>query len=196
MIALAVAMAGAGVVVSAAVYQRADHQVAVVMVTRPVPAGAVLTTADLASIGVTVGPGIRVIPAAQIGQVSGEIAAVTLRPSTLLAPSELTTAQPPAPGQDLVVAPAKPYALPTSGLVPGDHVLVIATPGNQGQAGSLADSESLSAPVPAVVEAVDAVPDQDGVDIVDLLVSDANAVAVASQVSTGQFALIVTRRGS
>ena len=95
-----------------------------------------------------------------------------------------------------MVAPAKPYALPASGLVPGDHVLVIATPGNQGQAGSVADSQSLSAPVPAVVEAVDAVPDQDGVDIVDLLVSDANAVAVASQVSSGQFALIVTMRGS
>ncbi len=196
MIALAVAMAGAGVVVSAAVYQRADHQVAIVIVTQPVPAGAVITAADLASSSVTVGPGIRVIPAAQIGEVSGEIAAVALRPSTLLAPSELTTAQPPGPGQELVTAPAKPYTLPASGLVPGDHVLVVATPGDQGQAGSSGGSPSLSAPVPAVVEAINAVPDQDGFEIVDLLVSDATAVAVASQVSTGQFALIVTRRGA
>ena len=196
MIALAVAMAGAGVVVSAAVYQRADHQVAVVMVTRPVPAGAVLTAADVASTSVTVSPGIRVVPAAQIGQVSGEIAAVALRPSTLLAPSELTTSQPPARGQELVPAAAKPYVLPASGLVAGDHVLVIATPGNQGQPGSPAGSPSLAAPVPAVVEAVNAVPDQDGFDIVDLIVSDASAVAVAGQVSTGQFALIVTRRAS
>ncbi len=196
MIALAVAMAGAGVVVSSAVYQHADHQMAVVMVTRPVPAGTALTPADLATTSVTVSPGIRVIPAAQIEQVSGEIAAVALRPSTLLAPSELTTAQPPAPGQELVSAAAKPYALPASGLVPGDHVLVIATPGNQGQAGSPGGSTSLSAPVPAVVEAVDGIPDEDGFDIVDLLVSDASAVAVAGQVSTGQFALIVTRRGS
>jgi hypothetical protein len=196
MIALAVALAGAGVVVSAAVYQRADHQVAVVMVAQPVAAGAVLTTADLASTSVTVGPGIHVIPAAQIGQVSGEIAAVTLRPSTLLAPSELTTAQPPGPGQELVAAPAKPYMLPASGLVPGDHVLVIATPGNQGQAGPSASSPSLTTAVAAVVEAVDTVPDEDGFDIVDLLVSDADAVDVASQVSTGQYALIVTRRGS
>ena len=196
MIALAVAMVGAGVVVSAAAYQRADHQVAVVMVTRPVPAGAVVTAADLATTSVTVSPGIRVVPATQIGQVSGEIAAVALRPSTLLAPSELTTAQPPAPGQELVPAAAKPYALPASGLVPGDHVLVIATPGDQGPASSPAGSPSLSTPVPAVVEAVNAVPDQDGFDIVDLLVGDASAVAVADQVSTGQFALIVTRRGS
>ena len=65
MIALAVAMAGAGVVVSAAVYQRADHQVAVVMVTQPVPAGASITAADLATASVTVGAGIQVIPAAR-----------------------------------------------------------------------------------------------------------------------------------
>ena len=47
----------------------------------------------------------------------------------------------------------------------------------------------------AVIEAVTAVPDSDGFDIVDLLVSDVHGVAVASQVSTGQFALVVTRRG-
>jgi hypothetical protein len=195
MIALAVALAGAGVVVSAAIYQRANHQVAVVMVTQPVPAGAVITAADLARTSVTVGPGIQVIPAAQIGQVSGEIAAVALRPSTLLAPSDLTTTQPPGPGQELVTAPAKPYALPASGLTPGDHVLVVATPGQQGQAGSSAGAPSLSAAVPAVVEAVSGAPDQEGFVVVDLLVSDASAASVASQVSTGQFALIVTKRG-
>jgi hypothetical protein len=195
MIALAVALAGAGVVVSAAVYQRTDHLVAVVMVTQPVPAGAVITPADLASTRVAVGPGIRVIPAVQIGRVSGEIAAVALRPSTLLAPSDLTTVLLPLPGQELVAAAAKPDALPVSGLMPGDDVLIVATPGDQGQAGSSTDAPSLGAPVPAVVEAVNAVPDQDGFDVVDLLVSDANAAAVASQISTGQFALIVTKRG-
>ena len=196
MIALAVAMAGAGVLVSAAVYQRADHQVAVVLVTEPVPAGAVITSADLATTRVAVGSGVQVIPATQLSQVSGEIAAVALRPSTLLAPSDLTTSQPPGPGQEIVAAAAKPYALPASGLVAGDRVLITATPGDQSQAGSAAGSQALVAPVPGIVEAVSDVPDQEGFDVVDLLVSDANAVAVASQVSTGQFALIVTKRGS
>jgi hypothetical protein len=195
MIALAVTMAGAGVVVSAAVYQRADHQVAVIMVTQPVPAGAVVEPADLSTTRITVGSGIRVIPAAQIDQVSGEIAAVALRPSTLLAPSDLTTHQAPAPGQELIAAPTKPYALPASGLQPGDRVLIVATPGQQGQASSSGVTPSLTAPVAGVIEAVDSVPDQDGFDIVDLLVSDRNAVGIASQVSTGQFALIVTQRG-
>lgn len=196
MIALAVAMAGAGVVVSAAVYGRADHRVAVVMVTQPVPAGAVITAGDLSTTSVSVGTGIRVIPAAQLAQVTGEIAAVALRPATLLAPADLTTARPPGPGQVLVPAAVKPSVVPASGLFPGDHVLVVATPGDQGQAGSSAGSPALTAPVPGVVEAVSDVPDPDGLDVIDLLVSDSAGTAVAEQVSTGQFALIVTKRGS
>jgi SAF domain len=196
MLALAVAMVGAGVLVSAAVYQRTDRQVSVVMVAQAVPAGAAITAADLAAASVTVSSSIRVIPASQLGQVTGEIAAVGLRPGTLLASSELTTAQPPAPGQDLVPVSLKPSGLPASGLIPGDRVLIVATPGDQGQAGSPDGPGSLTAPVPGLVVAVDDVPDSAGLDVVDLLVSSANGVAVADQVSTGQFALIVTRRGS
>jgi hypothetical protein len=196
MIALAVAMAGAGVLISAAVYQRADHQVAVVMVTRSVPAGSVIGAADLGTARVAVGGGIQVIPASQLRAVSGEIAAVALRPATLLAPADLTTAQPPGPGQVLVPAAIKPSVLPASGLSAGDQVLILATPGNQGEPSSQSGTPSLTAPVPAVVEAVNAAPDQGGFDVVDLLVRSASGPAVAAQVSTGQFALVVTKRSS
>jgi hypothetical protein len=195
MVALAIAMAGAGVIVSAAVYQRANHQVAVVMVTKPVPVGAVLTPADLSTTHVTVGSSIEVIPAGQIHEVSGDIAAVTLRPSTLLAPSDLTAVRSPVSGQVLIAAPIKPYALPVSGLQAGDHVLIVATPGQQGQEASPSATQPLSSPAPGVVEAVNGVPDADGYDVVDLLVDQGNATPVASQISTGQFALIVTKRG-
>jgi hypothetical protein len=194
-IALAVAMAGAGVVLSAAVYQRADHQVSVVMVTRSVPAGAVITDADLGTASVAVGSGVEVIPAAQLRQVAGEVAAVGLRPLTLLAPSELTTSRPPGPGQAIVAAPIRPADLPASGLAPGDDVLIVATPGDQGQAGTGSAAPALAAPTPAVIEAVDGAPDSEGFDVVDLLISEPQAAAVASQVSTGQFALVVTKRG-
>lgn len=196
MIALAVAMAGAGVLISVAVYGRADHQVAVVMVTRPVASGAVISAADLGTTSVSVGAGIRVTPAAQLAQVAGEIAAVDLRPATLLAPADLTTAQPPGPGQVLVPVSVKPSAVPASGLFPGDHVLVLATPGDQGQAGASPGPPPLTAPMPGVIEAVSDVPDADGLDVIDLLVSETAGVAVAQQVSTGQFALVVTKRGS
>jgi SAF domain len=194
MIALAIAMAGAGVVVSAALYQRADHQVPVVMVTADVPAGAVITARDLAITSVTTPSAIRVIPAAQRGQVSGEVAAVPLRAGTLLAPSDLTSAQPPGPGQQLVPVAVKPSVLPASGLFAGDHVLIVATPGDQGEPGSTGTPQ-LANPVPAVVAAVNTATDASGFDVVDLLVKSADGPAVAEQASTGQFALVVTRRG-
>lgn len=194
MVALAVAMAAAGVVVSAALYQRADRHVPVVMVTVNVPAGAVITAGDLSTTSVAVPPGVRVIPAAQLSQVSGQVAAVALRAGTLLAPSELTTAQPPAPGQQLVPIAVKPSTLPASGLFPGDRVLIVATPGDQGEPGA-AGTQPLAAPVPAVVAAVDTATGSDGLDVIDLLVRAAYGPAVAEQASTGQVALVVTRRG-
>ncbi len=108
MLALAVVMAGTGALTSAAVYRHADHSVPVVLVTAPVPAGAQISSSDLSEASVTVSSGIKVIPAAQLGQVVGEIAAVGLRPGTLLAPGDLTTRQPPAPGEQLVPVAVKP----------------------------------------------------------------------------------------
>jgi SAF domain len=195
MIALAVAMAGTGVVVSAAIYQREDHQVPVVTVTRPVPAGAVVSASDLGTASISLGGGIAVIPASQLRQVVGEVAAVGLQPGTALSPSELTSSRPPARGVELVPAAVRPADLPATGLAAGDRVLVVPTPGVQGQPGAASGAPSLADPVSAAIEAVTSVPDAEGFDVVDLLVNDADAVAVASQVSTGQFALIVTRRG-
>jgi hypothetical protein len=195
MIALAVAMAGTGVVVSAAIYQHADHQVPVVMVTRAVPAGAVISASDLGSTSISLGSGIAVIPASQLRQAAGDVAAVALQPATLLSPADLTSSRPPAPGVELVPAPVRPSDLPATGLAAGDRVLVVPTPGVQGQPGAAAGAPSLAGPVAAAIEAATSVPDSEGFDVVDLLVSDADAVAVASQVSTGEFALVVTRRG-
>jgi hypothetical protein len=196
MLALAAAMAGAGVLVSATVYRQASHSEPVVVVTAPVPPGAVITAADLATADVRVPAGVHVIPGSQLARVSGDVAAVGLRPGTLLAPADLTTSLPPGPGQDLVAIAVKPEALPASGLAAGDHVLIVATPGDQGQAGTSSLPASLPSPVAGVVEAVSTVTDQQGFDVVDVLVAKAVAVAVAGQASTGQVALVVTSRGA
>jgi hypothetical protein len=194
MIALSVALVGAGVLVSAGLYQRANHQVPVVLVTAAVPAGTAITAADVGTTTVAAGPGVQLIPASQLQQVIGEIAATALRPGTLLAASELTRAQPPAAGQVLVPVPVKPSALPASGLFPGDQVLAIATPGAPG--GNASAAPVLIRPVAGLVQRVRYVPDQDGLDVVDLLVPASAGTAVAQQAATGQIALIVTRRGS
>jgi hypothetical protein len=192
MIALAAALIGAGILASAALYHREDHQVPVVMVTTAVPVGAVITSSDVGTTTVAAGPGLQVIPARQLSQVVGLVAATSLRPGTLLAPSELTSKLSPGPGQDLVPVAVKPSGLPASGLAPGDQVLVVATPATGGSGSGAAPV--LLRPVAAVVEAVDAVPDQDGSDVVDLLVPSATGPDVAEQAATGQIALVVTGR--
>jgi hypothetical protein len=194
MIALAVALVGLGVLASAALYTATNTRVPVLVVTANVPAGAVIRANAVGTANVSVGPGVQLIPASQLNQVVGQIAGTSLHPGMLLAASELTTLMPPGPGEELVPLPFKPSILPASGIGAGDHVLIEATPGDQGQSGSSTSTSALSSPVTGVVEAVDLVPDSDGYDVVDVLVASASGDALAAQASTGQIALIVTKR--
>ena len=198
MIALAVVLVGVGILGSAALYQRQNHQVAVIMVITRVPVGSVIVAADLGTTSIAAGPGIKDIPVRQLTQVTGLVAATALQPGTLLAPSELTTSLPPAPGQVLVPLGLRPSALPADGLMPGDHVLVVATPAVPGSSGGSAGAGTsapiLTRPVAGIVEAVSSVPGQDGFDVVDLLVAAASGTNLVDQASTGQIALIITRK--
>jgi SAF domain-containing protein len=194
MIALAVALVGAGILASTAVYSATNHRVPVLVAEAYVPAGALITASDLGAASVSAGSGVQVIPASQLSQVAGHVAGTTLRPGMLLTAAELTTQRPPDPGQVLVPLPVRPSALPASGLQPGDHVLVVATPGAQGQSGSATAAPALSVPVAGVVEAVSMAASTDGFGVVDVLVPARSGGDLAAQASTGQFALIVTKR--
>jgi hypothetical protein len=191
MIALAVALIGVGILGGAALFQRVNHQVPVLLVSRAVPAGTTVTAADLTTTSVVLGAGVKAIPAGQEHQVVGLVAATGLRPGTLLAASELTTSLPPSRNQQLVPVALKPSQLPASGLAPGDQVIVISAPGAPGS--------NNVAPVPGpsirgVVEAVSARPDTDGMDVVDLLVAAGNGTDLAREAAAGGIALVVTSR--
>jgi hypothetical protein len=194
MIALSAALVGAGILASAALYQRADHQVPVVMVTAGVPSGGVITAGDVGTATVAAGPGVQLIPARQLQQVIGQVAGTALHPGMLLVASELTTRLPPGPGQQMVPVPVKPAILPASGLAAGDHVLVVATPGDQGQPGQTNFPPVFTTPIAGVVAAIDPATDSDGYDVVDLLVADSAGPLIAKQASTGQIYLVVTKR--
>jgi len=190
MVALAAALIGLGILASGVLYQRANHQVPVLLVTAPVPAGSVITSSDIGTTTIAAGPGVQTIPARQLPQVIGLVAATSLRPGTLLTASELTSKLAPGPGQDLVPVALKPSALPVSGLAPGDDVLAVPVPGS-GSSGSVA---VLSGPVPAVVQAVSPATQPDGLDVVDLLVASGSGPNLAEQAAAGQIALVVTKR--
>jgi SAF domain len=193
MIALAVVLIGAGILGGAALYQHVNHQVPVLVITTAVPVGSVVTSADLGTTSITVGPGIKVVPAGQEGQVVGLVAATDLQPDTLLAASELTTALPPVSGEVLVPIAVKPSALPASGLAAGDRLLVVPAPGAGGTNNS-ASVPVLTRAVAGVVEAVSRGADQDGLDVVDLLVPTGFGPALAKEAATGDIALVVTHR--
>src|SRR6266852_4379850 len=80
MIALAVALAGAGILASTAVYTATNHHVPVLVAQADVPAGALITAADVGTASVSVGAGVQVIPASQLRQVVGQVAGSALHP--------------------------------------------------------------------------------------------------------------------
>jgi hypothetical protein len=194
MIALAVALVGAGILASTALYSATSRTAPVLVAEANVRAGALISASDVGTVSVSVGAGVQVIPASQMSQVVGQVAGTTLHPGMLLTASELASVRPPAAGQVLVPLPVRPSALPASGLGPGDQVLILATPGAQGQAGFANEAPALGVPVNGVIEDVSTTADADGFAVVDVLVPSSRGADLAAQASTGQFAIIVTKR--
>ena len=196
MIVAAALLVGLGILISVALYQRVNRQVQVLVVQRDVSAGSVVTASDLgtASIAAT---GVSDIPAQQRSQVIGLVAASALHPGMLLAASDLVTSLPPPPGQVLVGVSVRPSALLASGVVAGDHVTLVATPGIIGENSSgSTPNDSLITPVAGVVQAVDTTPNQDGDVVVDVLVPVGAGAAVLQQDSTGQIGLMITKQAA
>jgi len=194
-VALAVALVAAGILASTAVYSVTDRRLQVLLVEATVPAGAVIHAGDLGTAKVSVGSRVQVIPATRLDQVLGHVAGTALHRGMLLTPAELATERSPGPGQALVPLPVRPSALPANGLRAGDHVLVCATPGIHKQAGSGNSASAPSPPLSGVVAAVSLANHSDGFDVVDVIVWAKSGPDLAALASTGQFALIVTRRG-
>jgi hypothetical protein len=191
MLALGVALVALGALTAVVLFSRTSHQRSVLVVAQAIPAGTIITPGELSTATIS-GTGMASIPASQAGQVTGKTAAVGLARGALLVPGDLTTRSVPAPGQQLVPVALKASQLPASGLTPGQHVLVVATPGAAGQStGGTSGQPAMTSPVTATVYQVSA-PGQDGNVTVDLLVTSASGPPIAQQDSTGQIALIVT----
>jgi hypothetical protein len=98
----------------------------VLVAARPVPAGHVITAEDVGT--ASVAGSIRVIPAARLGTVVGETAAVPLAAGQVLNRDMLTDQPVPGVGQAMVGLALKPGQLPADGVSPGDRVRIVAVP--------------------------------------------------------------------
>ena len=143
-----IAVIVASVAAFVTIYADASHQVPVLVVVRPVAAGAEITAADLGEDGISSSGSLDAVPASQASTVVGRLAGVPLAPGSLLALSEVTSGQPIKAGDAVVGIALKDGQLPASGLQPGDQVMVVQTnaPGSPVTASSTVPSSPGSGP--------------------------------------------------
>jgi hypothetical protein len=167
---------------------RADPASAVLALARPVPAGQVITDADLRVARVVPDPGVPVMLESQRRSVVGHRAAVPLLTGTYLTPNQLGAAAWPPPNQAVIAVAVKPGHAPT-GMAPGSLVTVLVVP-----AASAAGNTEPAAAVqsPATVVSIAAATNA-GVTVVSLLLTSPSALKVSS--ATGDVSLILQGTG-
>lgn len=97
-------------------------------VARPVEVGREISAADLVTVQVAGGQGLRPVPAGRLDEVVGKRAAVALVPGTLLTLGQVTDDPLLGPGQQQIALGLKTAQVPARELHPGDKVLLVSTP--------------------------------------------------------------------
>jgi hypothetical protein len=119
----------ASVAIFSGLYSSADHQVAVVMVTRTIEQGQRITGSDLGSVGVSTSGGLAPIPVADASELSGTWAKEAIPAGSLLTLGNVTSTRPLTGGTAVVGLALKEGQLPSGGVEPGDQVMIVLTPG-------------------------------------------------------------------
>lgn len=205
LVLLAVCLVAAGGALAFAAASSAGRRSAVLAVARPVSAGTPVTAADLASARIPTDPALRPLPAQRRDSVVGQVAAVDLRPGTLLTAEQLTAAGPPQRGQVVVGVLAKPGQLPARPLVTGDRVLAVSTATGSGGTTTAGSAAAATGPGGVAVVAVTQRPAEvlgvravgvsaDGVNVVDLLVPQPDGPGLAADAAAGRVSLLLLPR--
>ena len=126
-----VALVMVSVAVFVTLYEHADHQESVVVITTPVSQGQRITAGQLGVAEISSSGPVSSIPASEIDEVVGRYAVTAMQPGSLVAVSDVTDTSPLAQGQAVVGVALKAGQLPATGVEPGDRVMVVqtATPG-------------------------------------------------------------------
>ncbi|MEU1591034.1 SAF domain-containing protein [Micromonospora sp. NPDC005710] len=116
-------------------------------VARPVEVGREISAADLVTVQVAGGQGLRPVPATRIDEVVGKRAAVALLPGTLLTLGQVTDDPLLGPGQQQIALGLKTAQVPARDLHPGDKVLLVSTPDSDADTDAPAASTRFAAVV-------------------------------------------------
>ena len=189
LLALGAGLMGIGVLTGAWLVNGAGDRQSVLAVARTVQFGAVITADDLTRAEVSLDPAVSTVPARDIGQIVGRVAATDLTPGSLLTRSAVTDVAPPTRGQVLVAIALPTSRMPAGSLQPGDRVLVVDTPPAGGDAPTLPPT-TIAATVVRLGP-----PDLNGMTVVDVTVASADGPALAARSATGRIALVLQPRG-
>jgi SAF domain-containing protein len=165
-------------------YAQAGGKVSVLVAAREIPAGHVITNADLTS--VPVAGGITAVAANHLSEVVGHPAAVEILSRTPVQLAMIASGNPLPAGDVLVGVAEAPGQIPSSGLAPGDVVQVLQLPAKT------SSTSSVSSPVLATATVFDirANPAVEGGSLLTLEAPKAAAYPITAASDAGLVALV------
>jgi hypothetical protein len=117
----------ASIAIFADLYTNAGHRVPIVAVVQPVHQGQQISSSDLGEVEASISGSVHPIPYSDVGSVVGREAAVALVPGSILTTGDVSNATRIPAGDAIVGVALKPGQLPSTGVVPGQQVMVVQT---------------------------------------------------------------------
>ncbi|CAM5289581.1 membrane protein [Streptomyces spiroverticillatus] len=172
---------------AAAAVTSASDRTRVLAVARDVPAGQVLSDADLTVAEVSADAALSPVAAAERPAMVGRRTAVDLRKGGLLTVAQLSAGTGLGDDQQQVGVQVKRGQAPSGTLAAGDRVLAVTTPaqGEQQDPKSQAPPSTMAATVVSVSR-----PDATGTVVVNLAVAPTDGPLLATRASQGRIALV------
>lgn len=195
-----VALGGLGA--AAVVSSSGGGTIAVLAVSREVPAGQSIQREDLVSVQVASTSDLHVVPVANAREVIGKRTLVRLLPGSLVNRDAVTAQLTPSAGQALVGVAVDKTQMPATQLNGGDQILIVNVPqGGTPSGDAAAEPGSVKATVISTEVSNPETDSQkvvstDEKTIVNVSVPQADAAKVAAWGSTGAAAIVVLHQGS
>lgn len=147
--------------------------------------GDVIAAADITQVQVGTDPSLSPLPGSAYSTVLGQRASLDISAGTLLTSAAVSGQPMPPPGESIVGISLTPAQIPGLALNGGARVRIVLTPGQN-------TTPSSGAPVLMTATLVDThLNPANGNTVVDVLVSYADAPALASRAATGNVALVL-----
>jgi len=187
-IGLGVALVALGGLGAAWLATSVSDTVSVIAVNADVARGEVIESSDLTTADINADPSLRPIRASRMDEIVGQHARNDLSKGTLLTSDAVADVIVPGEGEAMVGVAVTAAQLPARPLRPGDTVHIVDTPNAQ-------DDPPRSTPESIEGVVVDSTVDEEsGQRVVDVVVPDSDANALAARVATGRIAIVLMSR--